>query len=156
MFLFAQAVQSKTHWWMWPVVPHRIKSGFLKHITGLEMAVVLGRPSEVEDKSLLLKYFRHRAQRSWAESDLKTSFLSARFPCTRRYQRFSSLIELNTVSISQVVVAHAFNLRGGRGRWVSDFEANLAYRVSSRTGSKAAQSFKTLSQKAKPKQGSSP
>jgi hypothetical protein len=34
-----------------------------------------------------------------------------------------------------VVVAHAFNPStwGGRGRWISEFEARLAYRVSSRT-----------------------
>jgi hypothetical protein len=29
------------------------------------------------------------------------------------------------------VVAHAFNL--SRGRWISEFEASLVYRVSSRT-----------------------
>jgi hypothetical protein len=36
---------------------------------------------------------------------------------------------------SQAVVAHAFNPRtwGGRGRWISEFEASLVYRVSSRT-----------------------
>jgi hypothetical protein len=35
----------------------------------------------------------------------------------------------------QAVVAHAFNPRllGGRGRWISEFEASLVYRVSSRT-----------------------
>jgi hypothetical protein len=33
------------------------------------------------------------------------------------------------------VVAHAFNSStlGGRGRWISEFEASLVYRVSSRT-----------------------
>jgi hypothetical protein len=33
------------------------------------------------------------------------------------------------------VVAHAFNpsTRGGRGRWISEFEASLFYKVSSRT-----------------------
>jgi hypothetical protein len=33
------------------------------------------------------------------------------------------------------VVAHTFNPRqsGGRGRWISEFEASLFYRVSSRT-----------------------
>jgi hypothetical protein len=33
------------------------------------------------------------------------------------------------------VVAHAFNPStwGGRGRWISEFEANLVYKVSSRT-----------------------
>jgi hypothetical protein len=36
---------------------------------------------------------------------------------------------------SQAVVAHAFNpcTGGGRGRWISEFEASLVYRVSSRT-----------------------
>jgi uncharacterized protein (DUF2252 family) len=33
------------------------------------------------------------------------------------------------------VVVHAFKSQhlGGRGRWISDFEASLVYRVSSRT-----------------------
>jgi hypothetical protein len=33
------------------------------------------------------------------------------------------------------VVVHAFNPNnsGGRGRWISEFEASLAYKVSSRT-----------------------
>jgi hypothetical protein len=31
------------------------------------------------------------------------------------------------------VVAHAFNPPGGRGRQISEFEASLVYRVSSRT-----------------------
>ena len=33
------------------------------------------------------------------------------------------------------VVAHAFNpsTQGGRGRWISKFEASLVYKVSSRT-----------------------
>jgi hypothetical protein len=32
------------------------------------------------------------------------------------------------------VVAHAFNPSlGGRGRWISEFEASLVYKVSSRT-----------------------
>jgi hypothetical protein len=39
--------------------------------------------------------------------------------------------------ICQAVVAHAFNL-GGRGRQISEFEASLVYRVSSRTA-RAAQ-----------------
>ena len=33
----------------------------------------------------------------------------------------------------QAVVAHAFNPPGGRGRQISEFEASLVYRVSSRT-----------------------
>jgi hypothetical protein len=36
----------------------------------------------------------------------------------------------------RAVVAHAFNpstREGGRGRWISEFEASLVYRVSSRT-----------------------
>ena len=38
-------------------------------------------------------------------------------------------------SISQAVVAHAFNpsTLGGRGRWISEFKASLVYRVTSRT-----------------------
>jgi hypothetical protein len=31
------------------------------------------------------------------------------------------------------VVVHAFNPSRGRGRWISEFEASLVYRVSSRT-----------------------
>jgi hypothetical protein len=31
------------------------------------------------------------------------------------------------------VVAHTFNPSGSRGRWISEFEASLAYKVSSRT-----------------------
>jgi hypothetical protein len=35
---------------------------------------------------------------------------------------------------SWAVVVHAFNPHlGGRGRWISEFEANLVYKVSSRT-----------------------
>ena len=36
---------------------------------------------------------------------------------------------------SRAVVAHAFNPQhlGGRGRWISEFEASLIYRGSSRT-----------------------
>jgi hypothetical protein len=36
---------------------------------------------------------------------------------------------------NQDVVAHTFNprTRGGRGRWISGSEANLAYKVSSKT-----------------------
>jgi hypothetical protein len=37
-------------------------------------------------------------------------------------------------AISQTVVEHAFKHLGGRGRWISEFEASLVvYRVSSRT-----------------------
>ena len=37
--------------------------------------------------------------------------------------------------MSRAVVAHACNpsTLGGRGRWISEFEASLVYRVSSRT-----------------------
>ena len=54
------------------------------------------------------------------------------------------------------MVAHAFNpsTLGGRGRWISEFEASLVYRVSSRTA-RAIQrnpvSKKTKSKKQKKK-----
>jgi hypothetical protein len=37
--------------------------------------------------------------------------------------------------VSRAVVAHAFKSQhsGGRGRWISEFETSLVYRVSSRT-----------------------
>jgi hypothetical protein len=60
------------------------------------------------------------------------------------------------------VVAHAFNPLGGRGWWITEFEASLVYRVSSRTAratqrnpilKKKNQSIKqTNKQKTKPNQ----
>jgi hypothetical protein len=38
---------------------------------------------------------------------------------------------------------------GGRGRWISEFEASLVYRVSSRTARVTQRNPETLSQKAK-------
>ena len=49
---------------------------------------------------------------------------------------------LNECSMGWVVVAHAFNpstREGGRGRWISEFEASLIYRASARRGSKATE-----------------
>jgi hypothetical protein len=44
---------------------------------------------------------------------------------------FSVFIKAN---LQPGLVAHAFNpSRGGRGRWISEFEASLVYKVSSRT-----------------------
>jgi hypothetical protein len=41
--------------------------------------------------------------------------------------------EIKTSNCSQAVVAHTFNpSSGGRGRWISELEASLVYRVSSR------------------------
>jgi hypothetical protein len=43
---------------------------------------------------------------------------------------------VNKQTISWAVVVHAFNPStwlGGRGRWISEFEASLVYKVSSRT-----------------------
>jgi hypothetical protein len=44
-------------------------------------------------------------------------------------------VEYIEIADSQAVVAHAFNPQhsGGRGRQISEFEASLVYRVSSRT-----------------------
>jgi hypothetical protein len=39
--------------------------------------------------------------------------------------------EVKIGNYSWAVVAHAY--LGGRGRWISEFEASLVYRVSSRT-----------------------
>jgi hypothetical protein len=48
---------------------------------------------------------------------------------------FSSKDQSIKIDISRAVVAHAFNLStwGGRGRWISEFEVSLVYKVSSRT-----------------------
>jgi hypothetical protein len=51
---------------------------------------------------------------------------------------------------SPPVVAHAFNL-GGRGRWISGFEAFLVYKVSSRTA-RATQRNPVLKNQNKTKQ----
>ena len=42
---------------------------------------------------------------------------------------------IKILEMSQAVVAHACNpsTLGGRGRWISEFDASLVYRVSSRT-----------------------
>jgi hypothetical protein len=39
----------------------------------------------------------------------------------------------NNMNSEQGVVAHAFKPLGGRGRWITEFEISLVYRVSSRT-----------------------
>jgi hypothetical protein len=49
------------------------------------------------------------------------------------------------------VVAHAFNPSRGRGRWISEFEASLVYKVSSRTA--RATQRNRVSRKKKKKKG---
>jgi hypothetical protein len=65
-----------------------------------------------------------------------------------------SLLEISfkIEDISQVVVAHAFESQhlGGRGRWISEFEASLVYRVSS--GAARATQRNPVSKNQKPKQ----
>jgi hypothetical protein len=48
-----------------------------------------------------------------------------------------------------VVVAHAFN--SSRGRWISEFQASLVYRVSSRTARATQRNPASKNQKAKKK-----
>jgi hypothetical protein len=59
------------------------------------------------------------------------------------------------MTIKLGVVAHPFNPStvGGRGRRISEFEANLAYRVSSRTARAIQRNpvLKTKNKKPKPK-----
>jgi hypothetical protein len=53
----------------------------------------------------------------------------------RKGKRSLNKVRVRKGSISQAVVAHAFNpsKEGGRGRRISEFEASLVYRMSSRT-----------------------
>jgi hypothetical protein len=53
-----------------------------------------------------------------------------------------------SVDLCRAVVAHAL---GGRGRWISEFEASLVYKVSSRTASATRRNPVSKNQKKKKK-----
>jgi hypothetical protein len=63
------------------------------------------------------------------------------------HQSFSFNVWNRILGYHRTVVAHAL---GGRGRWISEFEASLVYRVSSRTA--RATQRKTLSREKNKKQ----